>query len=265
MISANTVRDRFWIWGHEAGSHDGSYGLPGHSRMTPAEAAFYLGVPNLIMVRYLDRPAPPFDQYAIPFRPLPRVVWSIVGASGKTEASERQHVLELAARFPNITGVIMDDFFRNDPGTGELASLSIAELQDVRRQLAAAGRRLDLWVVLYDHQLGLPVSRHLDLCDKVSFWTWKASDLADLEHNFVRAEKLAPRAGKVLGCYLWDYGQSQPMPVTLMERQCELGLRWLREGRIEGMIFLATCICDLELETVEWTRRWIAQVGDQKI
>ena len=46
---------------------------------------------------------------------------------------------------------------------------------------------------------------------------------------------------------------------------CELGLRWLREGRIEGMIFLASCICDLGIETVEWTRAWIAEVGEQKL
>jgi hypothetical protein len=51
------------------------------------------------------------------------------------------------------------------------------------------------------------------------------------------------------------------MPLELMQKQCEIGLRWLREGRIEGMIFLASCICDIELETVEWTRRWIAEVA----
>jgi hypothetical protein len=39
----------------------------------------------------------------------------------------------------------------------------------------------------------------------------------------------------------------------------------LREGKIEGMIFLASNICDLDLETVEWTRRWIADVGDQSL
>jgi len=48
------------------------------------------------------------------------------------------------------------------------------------------------------------------------------------------------------------------MPLDAMARQCELGLRWLHEGRIEGMIFLASCICDLKLETVEWARNWIA-------
>ncbi len=35
------------------------------------------------------------------------------------------------------------------------------------------------------------------------------------------------------------------------------------EGRIEGMIFLASNVCDLELDTVEWTRKWIADVAQQ--
>ena len=36
-----------------------------------------------------------------------------------------------------------------------------------------------------------------------------------------------------------------------------------RQGRIDGMIFLASCLCDLGLEAVEWTRAWIADVGNQ--
>ena len=60
---------------------------------------------------------------------------------------------------------------------------------------------------------------------------------------------------------MWDYGDRKPIPVEVMERQCEAGLKWLREGRIEGIIFLPTCICDMELEAVEWTRRWIASHG----
>jgi hypothetical protein len=55
------------------------------------------------------------------------------------------------------------------------------------------------------------------------------------------------------------------MPVEWMRHQCELGLTWLKEGKIEGMIFLASCICDLDLEAVEWTRAWIREVGDEPI
>ena len=76
---------------------------------------------------------------------------------------------------------------------------------------------------------------------------------------------MASKPRKVLGCYMWDYGGLQPMPLELMEYQCNLGLKWLKEGRIDGMIFLASCICDLGIDAVEWTRKWIANVRDQAL
>jgi hypothetical protein len=233
--------------------------------MTPAEAAFYLGIPNLIMVRYQGRPPLPFDQYGVPLRVLKRVVWSVVGAGGRTDDQERAHVLDLAARQTNITGLMLDDFFGPEqPARGEdPAALPPDQLRDLGGRLTVGGRRLRLWAVLYDHQLGRPLGPYLGLLDVVSFWTWDAEKLRGLEGNLERLAHVAPGCGRVLGCYLWDYGRKQPMPPGLMRHQCEVGLDWLRRKKIEGMIFLASCLCDLELEAVEWTRGWIAQVADQ--
>ncbi len=255
-LDDSCLGDRFWIWTHAEGVYERDYGLPKTSRMTPVEGAVYLGVRNLLFIRYKGSPPMPFDPYAIAFRPMKRVIWSLVGASGQTQEAEREHVLQLAERFPNIVGFVMDDYFHRD-GTG---SLSVEQLGELRQRLRIAGRKRDLYVVLYDHQLDLPVQAHLEYCDKVTFWTWQAGNLKDLEASFERFEKVAPRQGKLLGCYLWDFGGKRPMPLDLMRKQCELGRQWLEQGRIEGMIFLASNVCDLELETVEWTRQWIADV-----
>ena len=137
-----TVRDRMWLWGHEAGSHDTGWDISRSSRITPVEAAFYMDVPNMIMVRYHDKPEMPFDQYAIPFRRLKQVFWSVVGGAGRSSEEERKHVLELAARNPNIIGVFMDDFFRRPQGEGDLGVLSVEELQSlsgISSRLAGAG------------------------------------------------------------------------------------------------------------------------------
>ena len=48
-----------------------------------------------------------------------------------------------------------------------------------------------------------------------------------------------------------------PLPVSHMQQQVETGYRWLKAGRIAGMIFLATPNVDVGLESVEWTRKWI--------
>src|SRR5262249_3752064 len=103
----STVGDRLWLWGHDVGAHNDSWGLPKPSRIPPTDAAIYMGISNLIMVRYQVRPAPPFDQYAVPMLALKRVVWSVVGARGATDDQEREHVLDLAASQPNITGLMM--------------------------------------------------------------------------------------------------------------------------------------------------------------
>lgn len=256
----STVRDKLWLWGHEAGSHNGAYKIPGASRITPAEAAYYMGMPNVIMVNYRGKPEPPFDQFALALSPLKRVVWSIVGAGGE-QRDDVSSVIALADRFPNIRGAMMDDFFHGKGGEGKIGTYTPAELGAVRRQLKAGGRNLDLWVVLYENQLDFPVSAHLGNCDVLTYWTWLSDRLANLERDFERAERLAPTCRKVLGCYLWDYGNEAPMPVDRMERQCEIGRRWLLEGRIEGMAFVAGCICDLGLEAVEWTRQWVRDVG----
>ena len=259
------VRDKLWIWGHEAGSHNTGWGLPACSRMTPMEGACYLGVPNCIMVTYAGKPEPPFEQYACSLDPLDRAIWSIVGDSSSTrndESSDLEEVISLAESHPNIRGAIMDDFICAKPGAETFTCrYSTDEIAYFRHRLHAVEPKLDLWVVLYDHQLDLAVNEYLASCDGISFWTGKAEGLSRLEENFNRLEALAPESRITLGCYLWDYGDQKPMPVETMAYQCETGLGWLREGRIEGMIFLASCICDLNLEAVEWTRQWIKEVG----
>lgn len=399
----DTVRDRLWLWGHPAGCHTqnrAQWGLPGSSRIAPVEAAAWLGIPNLLMVRYDLEPKPPFGDYARPMRALRRVVWSIEGGGG----ADVGPVLELRGTLPNLHGVIMDDYFGRvtalappqwlaangaqfpvtlsvsfpqpvapttleltqtswhsgdyrsrrfavelsadgtvwqAAGGGELANqaaaraevrlpgtafrqlrvrildthdkdqalscglgafrllrdgqelpgagweiqasstytghpasdllkpraahdtgpFSLAALTQFRQRLAAGPAPLDVWVVLYTHEFafGPRLQPHLALCDVVTLWTWQAADLARLEENFARCEQLVGAKRKVLGLYMWDYGTKQPMPLELMRRQCTLGLEWLRAGRIDGMIFLASCICDLDLEAVQWTRQWIAE------
>ena len=276
-----TVRDAMWIWGHYEGSYNNDWGLPGNSSITPLAGARSMGIPNLILIRYSDKPAPPFDAYAQPLRSLDRVMWSMTGSGGVTSEEERNQVFALAAKMPNMTGVFLDDFFHFKIENGEVkktleggeplsvqpvpASLSAEQLRQLRSRLNVGGRKLDLGVVVYTNQLDQRIVPHLKHCDIVSLWTWKAEEIANLEANLAKMKKLAPDKRILLGLYMWDFGLRKPMPVDLMRRQCELALKWLGEGKIEGMIFLATNICDLKIESVYWSRRWITEVGDQPL
>ena len=142
------------------------------------------------------------------------------------------------------------------------ASLTTEQLRGLRGRATARGRRLPINAVVYTAQISPRAAAHLAEVDEVSLWTWAPADLEDLEANLSALERLAPGKPVVLGCYMFDFSANKPLPVEPMKRQVELGYRWLREGRVTGMIFLASPVCDLDLEAVEWTRRWVAEVGD---
>ena len=260
----STVRDVLWLWGHEAGSHGGEqWGIDAPSRITPTEACHYMGIPNCVMVVYANQPAPPFEQHYLPMTTLDKVVWSIVGDAGSTRndsESDLEAVLDLAKRYPNLVGGMMDDIFH-----GGKPRWFVEAIGEFRRRLHAAARPLDLWVVLYHKELDLPVHEYLDACDVVSLWSMKDEELARLVPTFWRFVELTPEKRRVMGVYMWNYGARKPMAIDVIRRQCELSLGWLKQGRLHGIIFLASCICDLELEAVEWVRNWIAQVGDEPL
>jgi len=262
-----TVRDRLWIFTCAANSDYPHIGR--RSVMTPAEGAFFLGVPNIIVVQSSESEAPygrlepPFAQYAVALGPLKRVVWSVVGSGGFYSPKETKEVLDLARSTPNFAGIMLDDFFTGQK-EGKRARLTVEELAEIRRQLKQIGKNLSVFVTLYVTHLDLPIRDYLDLVDVVTLWTGNPAELANLEANLKKAEALAPKAKKMLGCYVVDYGRKQGIPVASMKLQCETGLRWLRERRIDGVIFLGNTTMDLGFESVPWTREWIEKVGNTR-
>jgi hypothetical protein len=260
LAETGTVRDRLWMFGSPVNS-DYEY-VHQRSVMTAVEANFYFGVPNIIMVQ--DDPGlrpnppfkawePPFEQYALPLKLLKRVEWSVVGGAGVTKGWETHQVLAMAHRTPNFVGVYMDDFFREkSEGERKLATFTPDELRALQHLLKRPDKKLDLNVTLYTHLLDLPIADHLAVIDKVTLWTWKPADLANLDRNLSTLERLAPKARKMLGCYLVDYDEGASVPTPAMQQQCEQGLRWLRDGRIEGMVFIGNTVMDLGFEAVDW-------------
>jgi hypothetical protein len=236
--------------------------------MSPAEGAYYLSLPNIIMVQAGGDEAkyghfdPPLKQYTIPLRPLKRVVWSITGSGGVTSQGERDQVFELAKQTPNFAGVYMDDVFH---AHGKIAAVTLDELRAIRQRLTALGSDLKLWATLYTTDFNLPIAEYLPLIDVIALWTWRPEDLADLEPNLRKLDQLAPNSKKALGCYFVDYERKASVPVAAMKEQCEAGLKWLQQGQIEAMVFLANTVEDLGFEAVEWTREWIRKVGETKL
>lgn len=308
QTAQDTVRDRLWIFTVHAGGNNRETLVgpslehkhyiddyaPGGSRMTPAEGAFWLGVPNLLLIRTGENPPLPsaqpgraksaFEQYAISFQPLDRVVWSVVGAGGEGGMSELPPVLDLARKYPNIDGVFLDDFVRPDKRVnGRMVgrpSLQREELIRAREQMSAIGRPIEIWVTLYTHEVNParavkspsfkdcnpPLGSFLDQFDVLTLWTWNSEEIPEWEANLSALETMAPKNARIaMGLYLWDFHNRKPVPEDLMQHQCDLGLRWLKEGRITDMIFLANTMLDVEMPSSEFSRQWIKKHGDEKL
>jgi hypothetical protein len=266
-----TVRDRFWVWAHDAHFYNGEFGLPGKSRITPVEGAVYMGVPNVMFIQYQGIPASPFEQYFVPFKAMKRVYWTLSNNGNQEHrlGAEQEDVYRLAAANPNIQGLLLDDFLVGAGAAKEshyTAQVGLDDLAEARRRMDGLGRPIELAAVVYAHQLDPAIAHLLAPMDTVLFWTWTPPELEGLERNFRRLKQLLPGKKVLLGCYMWNFSVPPgPMLLPLLKRQCDLGLRWLKAGDIEGMIFLATNICDFGLEAVEWTRRWIAEHGDEPL
>lgn len=233
--------------------------LPRVSRMTPVEAAVYMGTPNMHLV-WLWReeepePTPSWKQFALPLRAMKEVVWSIAHGHG---LSFTDHIFPLIADEANVTGVILDDFF-TPQDDGRYAAVKDSEFVELEKKLRLPRRKLDLWCVVYEQDLGKPIKKDLERMDVLGYFMWNSPSVPKIEEHVAAIEKLAPGKPLVLGLYLWDYAARKPMPMELVKLQSDIAMKLLKAGRIRGISFVASCICDLELEAVEWTREWIAK------
>lgn len=264
------LRDRLWLWGQSPGSHhresNNRYQLPGVNHMTPAEGCDFFGIPNCCRVVMENLPPPPFDPESEALKHLKQVVWSVVGSGGSSRTDAKlgdlEEVLDQARKYPNVTGGVLDDFL-NARRRELFTPADVALFRERMHQ--ETGRRLDLWVVLYAHEISPEVKPYLEECDVVTFWTWHGRTLDRLEENLDTVIAMTPGKRHLAGCYMWNYGESKPLTPEQMKHQCEVYLRYVMDGKIEGIIFCSNCIADLGIPEVEWTRRWIAEHADQAV
>ncbi len=159
-------------------------------------------------------------------------------------------------------GVVIAD--PNTPPPPFRAALDPAQLRALRER-KVGGRRLPIMAVIYTLQVKPQARAHLAEVDEVCLWTWRPDGLARLEANLAALEKIVPDKRLYLGCYMYDFLESKPLSVDAMRQQMEAGYRWLKAGRIQGIIVLATPNVDVGLDAVEWTRQWIAAHGDEAL
>lgn len=304
-----TVRDHLWLFGCPPDG-DLDYlenaGVRGGSRMTPVEGAHWLGVPNLLFVTQdNNRPRPQWteikwkakttmEQWAISFESMKQVNWAAVGSSGGGGLKTVPDIVQIAKRYPNFTGVYLDDFIKDRSKRSDGAyigkpAMTEEQLKSMREQLVKVSRPMDVWTTIYAYDLDPkhpeythcdpPLVESLKHFDVIVLWTWKSADLKDLEKNLERIEAVKPKHTRVaLGIYLWDYTGidenkkadptyrfGKPTPLDLMDYQCNLGLKWLKEGRVCDLVILGNSHLDIGCPSAPWMRDWVKAHGEEKL
>lgn len=269
------ARDKFWLFGvrpHQDDVWFGSRNKPGanrkysYSRITPAEGAFMLDIPNVIMVVCDGEPACFSHEaygYMESFCRMKNVQWSCSGSEGFRSGNEEEFVCWLAEEYPNVSGAYLDDFFgdpfilkgKTQQEQDENAKIRLAEIE---AKLKKAPRPMDLHLVYYTRDLNMDLSV-FEKVTMLSLWTWNSEQLVDLEKNFLQMEKQFPDKKKMIGIYMFDFEAGHPISVELMEHQCNFALRMLKEGRIDGVIFEANSTMGMQMESEMWLRKWIEE------
>ena len=264
----DTIGDRLWMWGHHAMSFASmkgdkeQYNLPFDRRIDMADACRDMGIPGCFVVRWRNLPKKDdLPEYMKQFVGMKRVGFSITD-SAKEPFSEKVRLgLEYADKMPNLTTLIMDDYWS---GAGKLKRPE-AELAAVHEQLAARGMKLG--VVLYSDANGVKkeFKSVLDLCDEITFWFWHGKNTDGIEGQVAKLRDLiGPEKPVLLGQYMWDFGGKKPMPGAAMENQLAQTSRLLSAKAINGVIFHCTPLVDMNLDAVNVSRAWIRENSSRR-
>ncbi len=267
-MMAKTLRDTMWGWGTMIDVIGNETEL-----MSPVEGADYMGIKNFLMCGG----APATDEQAAPAAARGgRIVWEMEAGFGSTFGenfefqSRLDRILPLAQRFPNIEGVLLDDLSTITIGQEKMPPEVLGR---ICRALQSEPRPLSLWGVIYTMSYDDPalstyiedLPEYLKYLDVINLWVWHAKDLHKLEANLERCNELSGGKPVHLGLYLYDFGDGRPMPLDLMEMQCETARRWVHEGEIIGMGFLPTSAFGRGIEAAEWAAEWARKVGDEPL
>lgn len=265
------LRDKFWLWGHPEGRYNDAYGNNQVSRMTPMEGCLYLGARNTFMIPdgwEINR-----RQYNKSFTTLRNVAWECYNAA--KEPATIEPLIQEAADFPNISGVVFDDFQRG--GAAEYKQIPVQNLWDIRERLHNNEvRPLNMWMVLYTHEFDLdpedPASKpydeeafkdYVEPFDGIIMWTWCEKDVDKIPKKFEAFKKLTENKRRMVGCYLWNFGEKKPATGPAVKWQLDWWRERLLAGEIEGIVLHTNTMADLDLESYDAALAWMKEHGDE--
>ena len=197
--------------------------------------------------------------------------WECFDAAKNPEVIDE--VIEEARSFPNISCVVVDDFKSPDENdVPRYKSLPISTMQAINNKLHNNDvRRLDSWMVLYTFQFGLNEEEdkefqpYMDEFDGVIMWTWCESDVPLIPEKFEIFKKNTPNTRRMVGCYLWNFGENKEASGEAVKWQLDYYLELMKKGEIEGVVLHTNTMADLDYEAYDVAVAWMNEHGDEEI
>ena len=169
---------------------------------------------------------------------------------------------EMSKTCPQLTGVIIDDFFNDYP-----KALTADNLHDIKDALL--GRRIDtngnvdrkspattpnlkLYIVVYNHQLDRVDDTVLKYVDGVNFWVWKQTENYKNYDSYIDTiRRTFPGKDVISGVYIFNSAQTPP--AKSIRYILDHAIDQYDKGKINGLLVFSAIWLSRERSTRE---RW---------
>ncbi len=156
---------------------------------------------------------------------------------------------ELSKEYPQISGIIIDDFFENFQG----GKITVSQLQEIREALE--GKTLDgngnvedtsqattpilrLYVVVYEDQLGISSQSVVNLIDGVNLWMHHQNEnYTNLDQYISTVKQNYPGKGIIVGVYFKN-SLEQMTPVSI-KYMIQNSISMYDQGDIGGVLLFS--------------------------
>jgi len=253
--------ERFWIWGHPKNSCQSYVDQPLDMSVTPAESARYFGVKNVYYVPFgheMDMNDYGKDQLDINKTGMSIDNWGIPGAN------PIEYTFNLIPLLPNLNRLVCDDFFNGKcdhiPTWGDF---TVTQLTEFRERIHSIG--LEMWVVLYEGQLGMPIDAYLDVFDGISFWFWSEPTVESYQKCIKAFFEKTPGKRRLIGCYLYNFGARRQASAEMVRYQLDNNKKFIEQGELEGVILHNNNFGGLNFAAYEEAKKWMDEHGNEVI
>lgn len=261
------LRETYWQWGHPEGCYNNDHGNTRAARMTPMEGCLYLGIQKTFMVPDIcDIDAYKRRQYNMSFETLKEVAWQFkIDYQNGIRPEQADPLIEEAKECKNITAVVLDDFVKK----GQYVNLSVESLWALRDHLHENG--LQMWMVLYTEEFGFKkeedeaFQKYIEPFDGIIMWNWRESEYPEIPEKFEIFKEMTRNKRRMVGCYLYNFGQGCPATGSVVKWQLDLYRKWQFDGEIEGVVLHTNALADVGYEAYAACREWMAEHGDDEI